>query len=458
MASMVAKSTGGSCCSQVSPLHPVQEKGSRNKRKFRADPPLGDPSKVMPSPQNGFSGYEFSAEKFEAIPVHGQSSVCDLCGINQGHSDGLKLDLGLSSGVGSLEVGTSQSREELESEESHEADWSDLTESQLEELVLSNLDAILKSAIKKIVACGYTEEVATKAVLRSGLCYGCKDTVSNIVDNTLAFLRNGQEIDPSREHFFEDLQQLEKYILAELVCVLREVRPFFSTGDAMWCLLICDMNVSHACAIDGELFSGFAADGASNGTSTISTQSQMKTEAKCSELNLPNPCKLEPSVPCSPSYQSEAPINMTGVPNMTKTKNSGVLNGLVSDKDGLNSTFDPADKSFHIAGTSQPPALEEKFIVSRKVHANSTKRECMLRQKSLHLDKGYRTYGPKASRTGKLSSLILDKKLKSVSDSALKINNASLRLSKVMGVDVSQDNGSQNLSINSGCSPQHHLV
>ncbi|XP_021607143.1 putative E3 ubiquitin-protein ligase RF298 isoform X2 [Manihot esculenta] len=452
MTSMFAKASS-SCSSQVPPFHPVQEKGSRNKRKFRADPPLGEPSKVMPSPQNECSGYEFSAEKFESAPIHGSSSVCGLCGIDQDHSDGLKLDLGLSTSIGSSEVGTSQSTEELESEESHEADWSDLTESQLEELVLSNLDTIFKSAIKKIVACGYTEDVATKAVLRSGLCYGCKDTVSNIVDNTLAFLRNGQVIDPSREHCFEDLQELEKYILAELVCVLREVRPFFSTGDAMWCLLICDMNVSHACAMDGDPFSSFAADGASNGTSSISSQPQMKAEAKCSELNLPNPCKLEPSVPCSHSSQSEAPNNMTGVPNTTKPKNPGVLSGLVLDKDGTNSSFDPADKSFSAAATAQPPVLEEKFVVSRKVHSNSTKREYILRQKSLHLEKGYRTYGPKGSRTGKLSSLILDKKLKSVSDSALKINNASLRLSKVMGVDVPQDNLSQNLSINPGSSP-----
>ncbi|XP_065863490.1 putative E3 ubiquitin-protein ligase RF298 isoform X2 [Euphorbia lathyris] len=453
MASMVAKANSSSSCSSpVLPLVSVQEKGSRNKRKFRADPPLGDSSKSLGSPQNECSSYEFSAEKFEAAPAHGPLTGCDLCGINTDHSDGLKLDLGLSSGVGPAEVGTSQNSEELESEEPHDADWSDLTESQLEELVLSNLDAIFKSAIKKIVACGYTEEIATKAVVRSGLCYGCKDTVSNIVDNTLAFLRNGQEIDPSREHCFEDLQQLEKYILAELVCVLREVRPFFSTGDAMWCLLICDMNVSHACAMDGDPLNSFAPEGVSDGTS-VSSQSQTKTEAKSScELNLPNPCKSEPSLSCSHNSQSEATSNVAGVPNLPKPKNT-VLNGLVSEKDGSNSTFDPADKSFSIAGTSQSPVLEEKFIVSRKVHSNSTKKEFILRQKSFHLEKGYRTYGTKGPRAGKLSGLgglILDKKLKSVSDSAVNIKNASLRFSKVMGVDVPQDNGIQNLSSNNG--------
>ncbi|XP_061987375.1 putative E3 ubiquitin-protein ligase RF298 isoform X1 [Populus nigra] len=445
MASMVAKASSSSCPIQALPMASIQEKGSRNKRKFRADPPLGDPSKIMSSAQNECPGYEFSAEKFEAAPGHGQSSACDLCGVNQYHSDGLKLDLGLSSALGSSEVGPSRPRGEVESEESHDADWSDLTESQLEELVLSNLDAIFKGAIKKIVACGYTEEEATKAILRSGLCYGCKYTVSNIVDNTLALLRNGHDIEPSREHCFEDLQQLGRYVLAELVCVLREVRPFFSTGDAMWCLLICDMNVSHACAMDGDPLSSFATDGASNGTTSVSTQPQLKLEAKCSELNLPNPCS-----------QSETSTNVTGVPKNTKPKNSAVLNGPVSDKEGLNSTVD--DKSSNIAGSSQSTILEEKFIVSRKVHSGVNKREYILRQKSVHLEKSYRTYGSKASRAGKLSGLgglILDKKLKSVSDStSVNIKNASLRLSKAMGVDVPQDNRNLNLPSN----PSSHVT
>lgn len=453
MASLVAKGSSSSSSSscQVSPLMSVQEKGSRNKRKFRADPPLGEPNKISPSTQNECSTYEFSAEKFDITPGHGQASSCDLCGVNQDHSDGLKLDLGLSSAVGSSEVGPSRHREELEAEEFQDADWSDLTESQLEELVLSNLDAIFKSAIKKIVACGYTEEVATKAVLRSGLCYGCKDTVSNIVDNTLAFLRSGQDINSPREHYFEDLQQLEKYILAELVCVLREVRPFFSTGDAMWCLLICDMNVSHACAMDGDPLSSFPGDGASNGNSYISTQPQLKTEAKNSDLNLPNPGKPVPSIPCSQSSQPEVP-SMAGIPNLTKSKNSLAVNGLL-EKDGTNSMSDNVDKSFGVAGTSQSPALEEKFVGSRKVHSGSTKREYMLRQKSLHLEKHYRTYGSKgSSRGGKLSGLgglILDNKLKSVSETtSVNIKNASLKISKA--IEVHQDNGNQNLSASPG--------
>lgn len=177
---------------------------------------------------------------------------CNICGVNRDSSDFLKLNLGLSRSSMSRELGVDRSRDDVKasSNDYHDGDWSELTESLLEELVLSNLGAIFKNAIKKIMANGYSEDVATNAVLRSGLCYGCKDTVSNIFDNTVALLRGGQEIDRSREHFFDDLEQMKKYVLAELVCLLRGVRLFFSTGDAMWCLLICDMKVSHACAVN----------------------------------------------------------------------------------------------------------------------------------------------------------------------------------------------------------------
>ncbi|GMI64144.1 hypothetical protein like AT4G03000 [Hibiscus trionum] len=443
MASVVLKGS-----SHASPLMSIQEKGSRNKRKFQPDPPLGDQNKIITSPQNGCPSYEFCAEKFEITPVYHQASVCNLCGVSQDQSDGLKLDLRLSGTLGSSEVGPSRPKEELEADEFQDADWSDLTESQLEELVLSNLDAIFKSAIKKIVAFGFTEEIATKAVLRSGLCYGCKDIVSNIVDNTLAFLKSGQDYHTKRDPCFEDLQQLEKYILTELVCVLREVRPFFSTGDAMWCLLICDMNVSHACAMDGDPLNGFVGDGVSNGFSFSSNQPQLKPKARTSELNLPIPCRPVPSFPCSHTSPHEVPS--IGTNNTAKLKNSVDPIGVVSEKEGMNSFADGTDKTFRAAGTSQFSTMEEKVVGSRKTH--STKREYLLRQKSLHLDKNYKTYGSKGSSRTKLSSLgglILDKKLKSVSDpAAVNVKSSSLK-TKGMGADVPQDNGNH-LSVSSG--------
>ncbi|KAL2960061.1 hypothetical protein AAZX31_17G019900 [Glycine max] len=435
----------------MSPSVSSQEKGSRNKRKFRADPPLGEPNKFIPAPQLECLSYEFSAEKFEITPGHRQVAACDLCGLSQDHSDGLKLGLGLYS-PGTSEVGPSQSKDKPETDEINDADWSDLTEAQLEELVLTNLDIILKSAIKKIVACGYTEEVATKAILRPGICYGCKDTLSNIVDNTLAFLRNAQEIDTLREHYFEDLVQLEKYVLAELVCVLQEVRPFFSVGDAMWCLLICDMNVSHACAMDCNPLSSLGNDNTTSAGSSSQAEPQSKAETKCPELSLLSPSK---SIPAGSHYsQSKKPF-VTGIP-VVNNLNSQIIGG-TSEKEGASCGSECINKAFSAAGTSQSGLMEEKRGTVRKVHSGSTMRDYVLRHKSFHVEKKFRTHELKgSSRGGKvngLSGLVLDKKLKSVSESStINLKSASLQISKAMGIDTTQDNINVNFSSNAGTS------
>ncbi|KAL2464087.1 putative E3 ubiquitin-protein ligase [Forsythia ovata] len=457
MTSMVAKA-----CSSTSsrmPAMTIQEKGSRNKRKFRSDPPSIDPNKIIPLSQNECNNFEFSAEKFETFLSHGHTNGCPVCCVNQDSADALKLDLGLSCAIGTSELGSSWGREEIVSS-SDDADWSDLTETQLEELVLSNLNTIFKSAIKKIIDSGYSEEVATKAILRAGVCYGCKDTVSNIVENTLAFLKSGQEIDPLREHCFEDLQQMEKYILAELVCLLREVRPFFSTGDAMWCLLICDMNVSHACAMDTDPLGSFLENTTSNENSSISMQHQLKMEPKSLEHNIPIPHKPNPSLSYFHSFPTEPPKmasnngehSLQSEARESKTETS-FLNGLVPEEECQNSTFDTNDKPFSVAGTFHTPAADEKFSSSRRV-SGITKREYILRQKSIHLEKHYRTNGSKGiSRSGKLSSfgsLVLDKKLKAVADSTgLNVENASFKINKAVGFDMPQDNSNHNLSTGS---------
>lgn len=433
-------STSSSCC-QVSPSALVQEKASRNKRKFRADPPLSDASKPLSLPQIDCVSYEFSAEKFETMTGQGQAAPCSACN-HKDHLDGLKLDLELSSAAVMSEVGPSRNKEEVEADELPEADWSDLTETQLEELVLSNLDTIFKSAIKKIAACGYTEEVATNAVLRSGLCYGCKDIVSNIVDNTLQYLTKGMESEPGREQYFTDLKQLEMYVLAELVCVLREVRFFSSTGDAMWCLLICDMNVSHACAMDADPLNGFGGDGGSAVSSSISTESRHRTDVKSSELTLSNPCNTIPAAPCVHNCQSNEPT--VGVhQNLSQPESSPVQN--ISGETVTRSLV-TVNKSSDFAATSLAPALEEKFG-SKKAHGGS-KRDYALRQKSLHLEKHYRTYGSKgssrAAKLGGLGGLMYDKKLKAMSDSTAK--SASLKTNKAAVINAAQGNGHASLS------------
>ncbi|XVF52383.1 hypothetical protein PTKIN_Ptkin05aG0014000 [Pterospermum kingtungense] len=133
--------------------------------------------------------------------------------------------------------------------------WGYCTEEQLEEILLKNLEFLYNEAISKLVTLGYDEDVALKAILRNGHCYGGMDVLTNIFNNSLAYLNsscgssNGSNSEES-EPGFPDLRQLEEYSLAGMVCLLQQVRPNLSKGDAMWCLLMSDLHVGRASTIE----------------------------------------------------------------------------------------------------------------------------------------------------------------------------------------------------------------
>ncbi|KAK9086639.1 hypothetical protein Syun_029033 [Stephania yunnanensis] len=449
--SISSSDSDGSSGSMMPASSMVKEKGSRNKRKFRADLPIGASSSQMEC-----ASFEFSAEKSQIAQPQEKHAVCDFC---KEHIHAYKPELRLACGTGSFEVGSSRPKEVLEVEDFQDADWSDLTENQLEELMLGNLDTIYKSAIKKIAACGYSAEVASKAVLRSGLCYGCKDTVSNIVDNTLAFLRTGQEIDASRDHLFENLEQLEKYVLAEMVCVLREVRPFFSVGDAMWCLLICDMNMSHACAMDGDPLNAFCNDETQGNTASLSAIPQLKAESDNGEPNLPNITQANISFTCHHNSSQLEPPAATGISNLSNSQNPLVLEGLPPQKVNQIPSFGSMEKSSaatsdRSSSTRQASVTDEKPAATRKSQSSTSRRESILRQKPHHLEKSYRAYGSRGnSRTNKVA-LLLEKKQKSISEASNADPKNPLRFGKRVGVDASPTDSSPSVPTNAVVSTQ----
>ncbi|XP_058077870.1 putative E3 ubiquitin-protein ligase RF298 [Magnolia sinica] len=453
MAAMVARGS-----SQLSSSISVQEKGSRNKRKFHADQPLGDPNKLTPPSQPECTAC-CELEKSQNSLASEQHAVCDLRGFQQDQLNGLTSDRGSSS-----DFGCELPRDELEVEFRDNVDWSDVTETQLEELVLCHLDTIYKSAIRRIATHVHSEDVATQAVMRPGLYYGCKDIVSNIVDNALAFLRNGQEIDSSKDCIFEDLQHLEKYILVEMVCVLMEVWPTFSMGDAMWRLLICDMNMSDACAVDGNLLGSFGSDEAA-GSLSVSTVSQAISEANVSVPNGPEASGVRPSKPNKLNPSGPELPSVAGIPNLPSARFSALGNAPNLEKESDVSLADHGEESSSFTSDHVPTMPrssasrlswpDDKTGGGRKGHINSSKRDSLFRQKSIHLEKSYRAYGSKvALRSGKLNGLtsfFMDKKCKPVSEAAISnLKNASLKVSKVVGVGSSQIDGIANLSINVG--------
>ncbi|KAK1326487.1 MND1-interacting protein 1 [Acorus calamus] len=147
--------------------------------------------------------------------------------------------------------------------------WDYLTEDQLEEYLLNNLEFIYREAQAKLVSLGYSDEVALRSLLHNGHCYGSMDPLSNVIHNAVSYINStsssdardrrstssdDDEDDPSTDaHDLPlptSLRQLQQYSLAAMVCLLQQVRPNLSRGDALWCLLMGDLHVGRAASIE----------------------------------------------------------------------------------------------------------------------------------------------------------------------------------------------------------------
>lgn len=151
------------------------------------------------------------------------------------------------------------------------------TEDQLEDILLQNLEILYSEAITKLIELGYDEEVAMKAILKNGHCYGGMDVLTNILHNSLSYLNNGyvnsgtcSGVDES-EQSFVDLRQLEEYSLAGMICLLQQMKPQLSKSDAMWCLLVSDLHVGRASVMETPDGSGGVSGSVSGGGSSSNT-------------------------------------------------------------------------------------------------------------------------------------------------------------------------------------------
>lgn len=216
--------------------------GSKNKRKLPHASKLPNPN-ITSSSLIEFPPYELSAE------ISGSPEA----------------------EIASSEVQSHKSREEPEVQVHELVDWIDPIASPLEELLLSNLQAVFASAIKQIVELGYSEDEVGKAISGKGLYIEEGDPVSNIVQETINFL-NGKDVIP-RDIVFEDFQHLLHYTMVEMISVLCEVRPSLTVSEAMWLLLIFDLNIFQACEMDEHHLSSSVSKG-ENSASCINPQSK----------------------------------------------------------------------------------------------------------------------------------------------------------------------------------------
>uniref|UniRef100_A0A7N0UIZ7 RING-type domain-containing protein n=1 Tax=Kalanchoe fedtschenkoi TaxID=63787 RepID=A0A7N0UIZ7_KALFE len=412
MASMVAKSSVSNRFQAA--ISSVSDKASTNKRKFRADIPHIVSAKLNALIENDMRHIDIAkinsviddihcqllaedpsqllveepgqllAEEPASIPSHCDNCACNVCGDCEPVS--LKLELRLP--------GTAKKDPGLY--DPGMTDWDESAESELQELVLRVMDATFKSAIKKIVVCGYSERAATEAVMSPGFCYGSKDTLSNIVDNSLSFLKTSPGFE--RLQNFKDLGEWEDYVLAEFVSGLQAVRPIFTPAEALWYLLVFDMDVSHACLVVNGQYK-LTEDEQINESSPKPLPNQLSTHSKRFDLNL-----LAPSTDCD----SKLPVSLM-IPKLKEPEALAVLDRS-SRKDEMHFSVKAVDQSHAAAGTSQKLVAERKLCGSRRPHSVGTlKNESSLDKKWQHVDKGWRMRGPKgAHKTGKMLGLSSD--------------------------------------------------
>ncbi|XP_076889032.1 putative E3 ubiquitin-protein ligase RF298 [Bidens hawaiensis] len=128
--------------------------------------------------------------------------------------------------------------------------WDSETVVDLSKHFSKNLHTCFQTAVKKISDSGYSKENAEDTVLKCGPFYGLKDMVSCIVDRAFDSLERRR---CHTWYTFKDINSLVEYMMLEMVTIVRYVKPYLSVHEAMWTLLICDLNILIASVAEIDL-------------------------------------------------------------------------------------------------------------------------------------------------------------------------------------------------------------
>ncbi|KAM0902547.1 hypothetical protein ACQ4PT_019224 [Festuca glaucescens] len=127
-------------------------------------------------------------------------------------------------------------------------DWTDLRG-----IALYSLHVFFKTAVETISQEGYTEDAVIHAIRDSALCYQFDGPITKIADSARAMLKSGRQVDsPLSENLDMHLHMLGLYVLSCASSLLKKYFPFFAWSDALWCIMLCDMDISiaHAFSVD----------------------------------------------------------------------------------------------------------------------------------------------------------------------------------------------------------------
>ncbi|KAK3193921.1 hypothetical protein Dsin_025231 [Dipteronia sinensis] len=361
-----------------------QEKGSKNKRKL--------------------------ADHFQRNPVSLPSSLTEFPRYEQ-------ISEKTQNPLNNLQSSKEESKDPTEEYQSSE--WDDPYVRSLEELLSSSLQTLFKGAIKRIVECGYSEDVAFKFISRHGIYCGGEDLMSNIVYGTLATLKKKgkKRIHSSREEVFESFQQMVDFTMLEMINVLREVKPFLSVSEAMWWLIICDLNISQACATEGDLSNFLDGKEVSGGSSSNSTPTLSKSDAPSSKTVPKNTSEPHCSKPPTSNTKSCQPktLKFGSLPDSPKPKNP------CAHEKGIEKSISSLGEQVQSMSLTQ--ASEERSDTGRKGWGKKGL-AAALRQKSFHghTEKTYKNHGKgtfTSEQLAKMGAFVVEQRYKVPSKSTV---------------------------------------
>ncbi|CAN6167946.1 unnamed protein product [Urochloa humidicola] len=414
----------------------AQEKAaSRNKRKYRAEPPsaeLGPFGLEYPLTADCV-GFEFMSPEKAAMAAAADldliPSACETC-----------KDL-------------HPTAEEL-LECQRYVNWSDPNETQLEEILLKSLDTTFDNAVSLITTMGYSEAAARAAVVRAAAQYNWRESLTGFGEAAVEVLKTEGDMLPREGASIEDMRKIEQAVLGSMVAVVNEALPFYTTGDVMFCLLMSDMNVANACAMDYSTAS-LPAVGAQVIAQPVTGNYEPGSGSDLS-VSITNPQtgvtfrgKLTPVPPSSygavkaDSSTTSASLNISS----SKTSVSGKMQCVIPN-------IEPKELSIPTHGHSEDQPFVAAATQSVKTDKpspgkrGSSKRDSLHRQKLTSFDKNSRALGSKGSlRSGKYSSsgsVVLDRKCRSFSESTTSNLKVSSKVGKgfaasITGSEVSVD-------------------
>ncbi|KAM0015362.1 putative transcription factor C2H2 family [Helianthus debilis subsp. tardiflorus] len=189
--------------------------------------------------------------------------------------------------------------------------WDNTTVADLAKLFSDTLHACFRNAIKKISQNGYSKDTAEETVLKCGPFYGgINDMVSSIAGRALDYL---QITNCHTWYRFDDINRLVEYMMLEMVTMLTYIKPSLSVHEAMWTLLICDLNVHVASEAEFDPHKCFIR----RSPSKPQTQTQNETEIPSPDqeetiaLNLTKPGRSDEKCRCCKKWCSGNKRNLT---------------------------------------------------------------------------------------------------------------------------------------------------